>query len=118
MLPGPPRPPAPRPAAPRPGPRWGVVCAVWRGAGVGGVVVGGLTVFASVATGAADSGAGSTGRAACAWSFRSNWRGVAEAFASSGVCSKPNIATENLQGVDGRPPISKAPSPSVTVVIL
>ncbi len=44
--------------------------------------------------------------------------GVEEAFASTGAFSKPNIATENWQGVAGRPPISKRPSPSVTVVIL
>jgi hypothetical protein len=45
-------------------------------------------------------------------------RAVEEAVASFGVASKPNIATENWQGVEGSPPISKRPAASVTVVIL
>ena len=60
---------------------------------------------------------GSGGRVARACRRSSKARGEAEAVASRGGASKPNIATENRQGVAGRPPISNRPASSVTVTI-
>ena len=58
------------------------------------------------------------GSVARVWSVRSKVSNAAEAFASFTTGSKPNIATVNLHGSEGSPPISNRPSPSVTVEIL
>lgn len=68
--------------------------------------------------GAGCTGALCTGSVACVCSCKSNVRTLSEAVASRCPGSNPNIAIKNLHGVAGKPPISKRPSRSVTVVIL
>lgn len=113
--PRPPRPPPP-PRPPRPGPGcWAAV----EGAGAAGAL--GAAVFCvnggGAGCGARCAGALCTGSVACVCSCKSNVRRLSEAAASCCAGSNPNIAIENLHCVAGKPPISKRPSRSVTVVI-
>lgn len=87
--------------------------------GVAEAVVFGAGV-ADGAGAAATTGAvpGATGILARPCMVRSRVSGVADATASFWVGSKPNINTVYLQEVEGRPPISKRPASSLTVVIL